>query len=125
MYHYANRPGKSTERSRETIDRFFNTSINGIPGNDGGLLYSYSPIITLNVWVDGGAMGSYVVFYLAGMYPLPATKQMLISSPYFESISFANPLTNSNTTIQSNNFGDGNIYVQASSSSPFFQQELP
>ena len=36
-------------------------------------------------------MGSYVAFYLAGLYPLPATKQFLLSSPYFPSISFFNP----------------------------------
>ncbi|KIP07755.1 glycoside hydrolase family 92 protein [Phlebiopsis gigantea 11061_1 CR5-6] len=64
MYHYANRPGLSTQASRQTIAQFFNTSVNGLPGND-----------------DSGAMGSYVAFYLAGLYPLPATRQFLLSSP--------------------------------------------
>lgn len=35
MYHYANRPGLSTQRSRQVIAEFFNTSTNGLPGNDG------------------------------------------------------------------------------------------
>lgn len=35
MYHYANRPGLSTQASRQTIAQFFNTSVNGLPGNDG------------------------------------------------------------------------------------------
>ncbi|KAF9052316.1 glycoside hydrolase family 92 protein [Hymenopellis radicata] len=95
MYHYANKPGMSSQRVRETISTWFNTSVNGLPGND-----------------DSGAMGSYVVFYLAGMYPLPGTRQFLLSSPYFPSISFYNPLFNSTTSIISNNFGEGNIYVQ-------------
>ncbi|KAF5328370.1 hypothetical protein D9619_013241 [Psilocybe cf. subviscida] len=103
MYHYANRPGLSTQRSRQVIAQFFNTSRNGLPGND-----------------DSGAMGSYAAFYLAGMYPLPATKQMLLSSPYFPKISFFNPLLNTTTTIISNNFQGnpatgtgGNVFVKS------------
>ncbi|KAF7289771.1 Glycoside hydrolase family 92 protein [Mycena indigotica] len=87
MYHYANAPGLSTQRSRQVISAAFNTSLNGLPGND-----------------DSGAMASYVFFYLAGMYPLPATKQILLSSPYFPSISFTNPLLKKTTTIKVTNF---------------------
>ena len=35
MYHYVNRPGLSTERSRETIAKSFTTRADGLPGNDG------------------------------------------------------------------------------------------
>jgi putative alpha-1,2-mannosidase len=35
MYHYVNKPGLSTQRSRQVIAQFFNTSRNGLPGNDG------------------------------------------------------------------------------------------
>ncbi|KAJ8474821.1 hypothetical protein ONZ51_g6967 [Trametes cubensis] len=87
MYHYANRPGLSTQRSRQVIAEFYNTSVNGLPGND-----------------DSGAMGSYVAFYLAGLYPLPATQQFLLSSPYFPEISFVNPVLNTTTTIRANGF---------------------
>jgi hypothetical protein len=64
-------------------------------------------------------MGSYAFFYLAGMYPLPATKQYLLASPYFPQISFFNPLYNSTTTIKSINFTGnpvngtgGNVFVK-------------
>ncbi|KAI0062314.1 glycoside hydrolase family 92 protein [Artomyces pyxidatus] len=87
MYHYANRPGLSTQRSRQTIAQFFNLSVDGLPGND-----------------DSGAMGSYAFFNLAGLYPLPATRQLLLSSPYFPSISFYNPVLKSTTTIRVKNF---------------------
>ncbi|KAJ3768583.1 glycoside hydrolase family 92 protein [Lentinula raphanica] len=90
MYHYANLPGQSTQRSRQVIAESFNTSVNGLPGND-----------------DSGAMASYTAFYLAGMYPLPATRQLLLASPFFPSISFFNPLFNSTTTIKANGF-EGN-----------------
>ncbi|KAI0752421.1 glycoside hydrolase family 92 protein [Daedaleopsis nitida] len=103
MYHYANRPGLSTQRSRQVIAEFYNTSTNGLPGND-----------------DSGAMGSYVAFYLAGLYPLPATKQFLLSSPYFPQISFRNPVLNTTTTIRANGFTGnpkdgtgGNVFVKS------------
>ncbi|KAF9243817.1 glycoside hydrolase family 92 protein [Melanogaster broomeanus] len=87
MYHYANRPGLSTQRSRMIIAESFNTTVSGLPGND-----------------DSGAMGSYAFFNLAGMYPLPATEQFLLASPYFPKVSFFNPLFNTTTTIIANNF---------------------
>ena len=61
---------------------------------------------------DSGAMGSYVVFNLAGLYPVPATKQFLLSSPFFPSVSFSNPLFNTKTTIRAKNFSPQAIYVQ-------------
>ncbi|PPR02812.1 hypothetical protein CVT26_009598 [Gymnopilus dilepis] len=101
MYHYANRPGLSTQRSRQVIAQFFNTSINGLPGND-------------------GAMAGYAAFYLLGMYPLPATQQVLLSSPYFPQVSFFNPVFNTTTTIVSHGFKGnpadgtgGNVFVKS------------
>ncbi|KAI0040367.1 glycoside hydrolase family 92 protein [Auriscalpium vulgare] len=104
MYHYANRPGLSTQRSRQTIAQFFNTTTAGLPGND----------------ARTGAMGSYAFFYLAGLYPLPATRQLLLSSPFFPSISFTNPVFNTTTTFQAKNFGGnppggtgGSVFVKS------------
>lgn len=66
-----------------------------------------------------GAMGSYVAFYLAGLYPLPGTRQLLLASPWFPSISFLNPVFNSTTTIVARGFEgnpangtDGNVFVK-------------
>ncbi|KAF8632830.1 hypothetical protein AX15_001660 [Amanita polypyramis BW_CC] len=103
MYHYANRPGLSTQRSRQILAQYYNTTTDGIPGND-----------------DSGAMASYPAFFLAGMYPLPATRQFLLSSPYFPQISFYNPVYNSTTVIKSTNFQGnpasgtgGRVFVQS------------
>ncbi|KAI5117324.1 hypothetical protein M0805_002339 [Coniferiporia weirii] len=103
MYHYANRPGLSTERSRETISRSYNTSVLGLPGND-----------------DSGAMGSYVFFNMLGLYPLPATRQFLVSPPFFRSVRIRNPLLNTTTTITARGLDEDpangrgkNVYVKS------------
>ena len=64
-------------------------------------------------------MGSYVAFYLAGLYPVPSTRQYLLSSPYFPSISFFNPVFNTTATIKVANFAGnpangtgGTVFVQ-------------
>ncbi|KXN83541.1 hypothetical protein AN958_01250 [Leucoagaricus sp. SymC.cos] len=103
MYHYANKPGLSTQRSRQVISEYFNTTVGGLPGND-----------------DSGAMGSFAAFFLAGLYPLPATEQFLLSSPFFRQISFLNPLFKTTTTIKVKNFTGnpangvgGQVFVQS------------
>jgi predicted alpha-1,2-mannosidase len=53
QYHYAGRPGKSTERAHFYIPRLFNSTLVGIPGND-----------------DSGAMGAFVVFSMLGLFPV-------------------------------------------------------
>ena len=69
--------------------------------------------------LDSGAMGSYVFFYMLGLYPLPATRQFLISSPYFKQVKIRNPFLDSTTTINALGFEGnptngtgGNIYVK-------------
>ena len=64
-------------------------------------------------------MASYAAFYLAGLYPVPSTRQYLLSSPFFPSISFTNPLLNTTTTIVATNFvgnpangTGGTVFVQ-------------
>lgn len=64
-------------------------------------------------------MGSYAAFYLLGLYPLPATRQLLLSSPYFSTVSFYNPVFKTTTTIKANGFSGnpsdgngGNVFVK-------------
>ena len=112
MYHYANRPGKSTQRSRQTISQYFNTTVHGLPGNDGNARYLLPPYSLTSILSDSGAMGSFVVFHLAGLYPVPATRHFLLSSPFFPSVSFFNPLFKTKTTIRAKNFSPQAIFVK-------------
>ena len=55
MYHYANRPGLSTQRSRQVIATSFNTSVNGLPGNDGKSLVHvplFHDILTIYLYLS-------------------------------------------------------------------------
>lgn len=45
MYNYANKPGKTTLKSRYVIGTFFNTKVDGVPGNDdSGMVIEYISI---------------------------------------------------------------------------------
>lgn len=64
-------------------------------------------------------MGSFATFFLAGLYPVPATEQFLLGSPYFPEISFMIPVLNKTTTIKANRFKGnpasgtgGNVFVE-------------
>ena len=77
MYHYANRPGLSTERSRETIAKSFTTRADGLPGNDGTCTSLSLNAITLTYNrsdkqsnPDSDAMASFIV--VPHVWPLPA-----------------------------------------------------
>ncbi|KAL1747392.1 glycoside hydrolase family 92 protein [Schizophyllum fasciatum] len=106
LYHYANRPDLSARRVRQIVYENFGTGVEGIPGND-----------------DSGAMAALLVFHLLGLYPVPATKQLLLGSPFLSSYTIHNDLFGSSTTITVTNFDaqtlkahpdDGsNLYVQS------------
>jgi putative alpha-1,2-mannosidase len=108
MYHYANRPCLSTLGLRKVLEEHFDLTKDGLPGNDGThppSLYSLMPDPTYWTCADPGAMASYAAFSLLGMYPLPATRQLLISSPYFPVVEFVNPVYNTATTSRTRGSG--------------------
>lgn len=98
QYHYAGRPGKSTERVHYYIPSQFNTSTAGIPGND-----------------DSGAMGSFVALAMMGIFPNPGQDIYFITAPFFSSISITNGMTGNTATIKTVNFDAAykNIYIQS------------
>jgi predicted alpha-1,2-mannosidase len=52
LYHWIGRPDLSSDRIRQIIAASYNTSRNGLPGND-----------------DSGAMSSWLAFHMIGLYP--------------------------------------------------------
>ncbi|KAG6831560.1 hypothetical protein H0H92_009479 [Tricholoma furcatifolium] len=80
VYHYANRPDLSAARVRQIVFENYNTGIGGIPGND-----------------DSGAMAALLVFHLLGLYPVPASTQLLIGSPFVSSFTIHNDFLGTST----------------------------
>lgn len=98
QYHYAGRPGKSAARAHSYIPSQFNTTVNGIPGND-----------------DSGAMGSFIVLAMMGLFPVPGQNVYLITPPFFPEISIVNKVSGNKATIRNVGFDAEykNIYVQS------------
>ncbi|MCB0746651.1 MAG: glycoside hydrolase family 92 protein [Ignavibacteriae bacterium] len=95
LYHWIGRPDLSSQRTRAIIDENYNSTRNGIPGND-----------------DSGAMSSWLAFHMMGLYPNAGQPYYLLTAPYFketkikldqgkEFIMVAEDLSNKNVYIKS------------------------
>ena len=87
QFHYGGRPALSAKYSHFYIPSQFNTTVAGIAGND-----------------DSGAMGSFVMLSMMGLWPVPGQDVYLITPPYFKEVSITNPLTGKTATIRNENF---------------------
>ncbi|PWY88290.1 hypothetical protein BO70DRAFT_420000 [Aspergillus heteromorphus CBS 117.55] len=98
QFHYAGRPALSAERTHFYIPTQFNTSTSGIPGND-----------------DSGAMGSFAVLSMMGLFPVHGQDVYLINPPFFKEISIQNKATGKVATIKNINFDPTykSIYIQS------------
>ncbi|KAI1412043.1 glycoside hydrolase family 92 protein [Hypoxylon sp. FL1857] len=98
QYHYAGRPALSAKRAHFYIPRYFDTTPEGLPGND-----------------DSGAMGSFVAFSMMGLFPNPGQDVYLITPPFFESVNITHPTTGKTAIIRNVNFDPtyGAIYIQS------------
>ena len=98
QYHHAGRPAKSAERIHFYIPSQFNTTLEGIAGND-----------------DSGAMGSFVALSMMGIFPNAGQDVYYITPPFFPSVSIKSGQTGNTATIRNINFDPSykNIYIQS------------
>lgn len=68
QFHYAGRPGKSSEWVHNYIPSQFNASINGIPGN------------------DDCAMGAFSSMAMMGFFPVAGQDVYLLTGPFFPEV---------------------------------------
>jgi predicted alpha-1,2-mannosidase len=95
LYNYVGRPDRTAEIVRHILKERYNTTREGIPGND-----------------DSGSMSSWYVFHSLGFYPNAGQNLYLISSPVFEEVTIH--LENGKTLqIKAKNAGAKNIYIQS------------
>lgn len=94
LYIWAGAPYKTAERVRQIIERSYNSSRAGLPGND-----------------DSGAMSSWYVFHSMGLFPNAGQDYYLITAPRYPKVTLAVGEKTFNILVK--NAGDNNIYVQS------------
>jgi predicted alpha-1,2-mannosidase len=96
MYNYAGQPWKAQQHLREVMDKMYNATENGYPGDE-----------------DEGQMSSWFVLSAAGFYSVcPGTDQYVIGSPLFNKMTIT--LENGNKfTVDANNNSKQNVYIQS------------
>jgi predicted alpha-1,2-mannosidase len=96
LYNYAGQPWKAQQHLREVMDKMYNATENGYPGDE-----------------DEGQMSSWYVLSAAGFYSVcPGTDQYVIGSPAFKKMTIT--LENGNKfTIEANNNSSRDVYIQS------------
>jgi predicted alpha-1,2-mannosidase len=96
LYNYAGQPWKAQQHLREVMDKMYNATENGYPGDE-----------------DEGQMSSWYVLSAAGFYSVcPGTDQYVIGSPAFKKMTIT--LENGKKfTIEANNNSSQNVYIQS------------
>lgn len=74
LYHWADRPELSCERIRQIVNDNYSDRPDGLPGND-----------------DSGAMSSWLVWNMLGLYPVAGQNLYLVGSPLIKSYSIDLP----------------------------------
>lgn len=93
LYHWIGRPDRSGETIQEIIAKNYNDSPAGLPGND-----------------DSGAMSSWLIFNMAGIYPNAGHDYYLIHTPLLESTTFHLP-DGEAFTINAEGLSDKDCYI--------------
>jgi len=68
LYHWLGRPDRTSDRVTQIVTQHFNDQPSGLPGND-----------------DSGAMSSWLVFHMMGLYPNAGTNYYLLHTPLLRS----------------------------------------
>ncbi|OAQ39773.1 alpha-mannosidase [Pedobacter psychrophilus] len=95
LYHWIGRPDLSSQRINEIIKKEYNSSPKGIPGND-----------------DSGAMSSWLVFHMMGLYPNAGQNYYLINSPILKE-SLIKLENNKSFKIIAKNLSSKNSYIKS------------
>jgi predicted alpha-1,2-mannosidase len=95
LYHWIGKPERSSERITQIVNQYFNDTPKGIPGND-----------------DSGAMSSFMVFHMIGIYPNAGQSYYLINAPFFAEVSL-NLASGKKFKIVAKNFSSKNPHIKS------------
>ncbi|KAF1978232.1 putative alpha-1,2-mannosidase [Bimuria novae-zelandiae CBS 107.79] len=95
LYNYINKQWKSVNQSRALGNRYFKNAPFGVPGNS-----------------DSGALNSWLIWQMLGMYPIVTQPVYLLSSPWFSDI---NMTVNGDRTLRitADGLGKDSYFVQS------------
>ncbi|KAF2190773.1 glycoside hydrolase family 92 protein [Zopfia rhizophila CBS 207.26] len=95
LYNYINKQWKSVQRSRTLANRYFHNAPYGVPGNS-----------------DAGALNSWLIWQMLGIYPIVTQPIYLLESPWFSDI---NITINRNCTLRitATGLSEESYYVQS------------
>ena len=98
LYNFINRADRSVLQTRQVAKNDFDTSPRGLPGNS-----------------DAGAMQTWLLWNMIGLYPITGQTTFLIHGPWFDSmtIDLGNRKSLKITATGGDGNGDTNIYVQS------------
>ncbi|KAB8336740.1 hypothetical protein FH972_021049 [Carpinus fangiana] len=96
LYHYLGKSFKSVQRARGLAHQFFRNEDYGVPGNS-----------------DAGALNSWLVWQMMGLYPVVTQPVYLLTSPWFPEMTVSVGI-NCSLTIVANGLDEasGSVYVQ-------------
>jgi predicted alpha-1,2-mannosidase len=95
-YNYINKQWKSVRQTRQLANEFFHDANYGVPGNS-----------------DAGALNSWLLWNMIGLYPVATTPQYLIGSPWFSEMNMTIGGTKT-LCIKANNLdNEKSFYVQS------------
>ncbi|KAK7967859.1 glycosyl hydrolase [Apiospora aurea] len=87
LYHYLNHQSKSVNQSRALANQYFHDALYGVPGNS-----------------DAGALNSWLVWQMLGLYPVVTQPVYLLASPWFADV---NVTVNGDRTLRITSRGGG------------------
>ena len=115
-FHYANRPDLSALQMRNVVFNNFGTGIGGVST----LLISHKALSSKPADVfglasqipgndDSGAMAALLTFHILGLYPVPASKQLLLNSPLVSGFTLHNDFFGTSTRFDVSGFDSSSV----------------
>lgn len=95
LYNFVNRQDLAVKQSRFIAKLYYHVAPNGLPGNS-----------------DAGAMESWLLWNMIGLYPMTGQTTFLIGSPWFKNLKISLGMSKF-LTIASNGGSDDAFYVQS------------
>lgn len=97
LYNYLpERQYKSVLRSRQIVDQYYNDGYSGLPGNS-----------------DAGALDSWLIWQMLGIYPVATQPVYLILAPMFKSYEMKVGLEEKLLNVTAKGLGEDSMYVQS------------